>query len=165
MDESNRGTKRRRVNVNNDPHWTNWEYLAAFGEDELGYTYLDAIKRFCCLPSEEEAWLEELVRRARQAHDAAGQSRRGREAAWAVLRRAGMILRHDRMAELRVGAGILRPRAAFLWPGLNHEVVVSVHWKPVIQQDVPRHRRLQRPWNQRRDQDLGGQLPSDQEGV
>lgn len=120
---------KRRVNVNTDSHWTNWEYLAAFGEDELGYTYLEAIKRFCCLPSQEEAWLEDLVRRARQAHDQAGQSRNGREAAWAVLRRAGMILLHDRMEELRVGAGILRPRAAFRWPGTGRTVIVGAGWK------------------------------------
>ena len=126
---------RRRVDINTDPHWTNWEVLAAFGEDERGDTYLDAVKRFCCLPSEEDAWLEDLVRRARQAHDAAGQSRNGREAAWAVLRRAGMILLHERMRELRVGAGILKPRAAFRWPGIRREVVVGAGWKLKVHAD------------------------------
>ena len=126
---------KRRVNVNTDPHWTNWEILAAFGEDERGDTYLEAVKRFCCLSSPEEAWLEDLVRRARQAHDAAGQSRAGREAAWAVLRRAGMILLHERMKELRVGAGILKPRAAFRWPGIRREVVVGAGWKLKVHAD------------------------------
>lgn len=123
---------KRRVNVNTDPHWTNWEYLAAFGEDELGYTYLEAIKRFCCLPSQEDAWLDELVRRARLAHDRAGQCRAGREAAWSVLRRAGMILLHDMMAELRVGTSRMKPRAAFLWPGRGVRVVVAANWKTTI---------------------------------
>ncbi|MDP1592331.1 MAG: hypothetical protein Q8M07_31505 [Prosthecobacter sp.] len=119
----------RRKDVNTDPHWTNWEYLAAFGEDELGYTYLDAIKRFCCIPSEEDAWLDELVRRARAAHDQAGQSRMGREAAWRVLRRAGMILLHDRMDELKVGQGIMKPRAVFLWPTTSRTLTIATNWR------------------------------------
>lgn len=118
-----------RENVNTDPHWTNWETLAAFGEDELGYTYLDAIKRFCCIPSEEDAWLDELVRRARAAHDQAGQSRTGREAAWRVFRRAGMILLHDRMDELKVGQGILKPRAVFCWPMTSRTITVATNWR------------------------------------
>lgn len=127
----------RRKDVNTDPHWTNWEYLAAFGEDELGYTYLDAIKRFCCLPSDEDAWLDELVRAARQAHDLAGSSQLGRLAAWRVFRRAGMILLHDRMEELQVGRGILRPRAVFRWPMASRTITVATNWRVVAISTLP----------------------------
>lgn len=37
-----------RQDVSTDPHWVNWEYLAAFGEDERGYTFLEAVKQHCC---------------------------------------------------------------------------------------------------------------------
>jgi hypothetical protein len=84
--------------------------------------YLDAVKRFCCLSSVEDEWLDELVRQARAAHDQAGQSRTGRQAAWRVLRRAGMVLLHDRMDELKVGRGILTPRAVFLWPTTSRDL-------------------------------------------
>jgi hypothetical protein len=122
--------KRPRGRKNIDRHWTNWEYLAAFGEDEHGETYLDAVKRFCCLPSEEDVWLDNLVRKARMANDRAGKSRAGREAAWRVLRRAGMILLHDLMDELQVLVeGKRKPRAAFLWPCKAIFVIVTTEWK------------------------------------
>ena len=118
-----------REDRNTDPHWTNWEYLSAFGEDDLGYTYLDAIKQFCCMPSEEEMWLDELVREARRAYDRAGHSQTGRQAAWRVFRRAGMILLHDRMEELKVETGRLRPRAAFAWPSKSMTVIIATNWR------------------------------------
>lgn len=118
-----------RKDVNTDPHWTNWEYLAAFGVDDLGYTYLDAVKQFCCVPNEEEAWLEDLVRKAHRAHDRAGRSTTGRQAAWRVLRRAGMILLHDLMDDLKVETGKRKPRAAFRWPEMAMTVIVTTNWK------------------------------------
>ncbi len=118
-----------REERNTDPRWTNWEVLSAFGEDENGTTYLDAIKQFCCVPNEEEAWLGDLVRRARRAHDRAGQSATGRQAAWRVLRRAGMILLHDLMDDLKVETGKLKPRAAFRWPEMSITVIVTTTWK------------------------------------
>lgn len=123
-----------REERNTDPHWTNWDYLAAFGEDEQGYTYLEAIKRFCCLPSDEEAWIDDLVREAHRAYLRAGACQKGQAAAWRVLRRAGMILLHDLMADLRVGAGRLKPRAAFRWPTTTATtIIVATNWKPQIQ--------------------------------
>ena len=124
----------RREERNTDPHWTNWEYLAAFGVDDLGYTYLDAIRQFCCIPSDEDAWLEDLVKAAKRAHDRAGHSRTGQAAAWTVLRRAGMILLHDLMEDLKVG-GKMKPRAAFRWPSQGITVIVSNSWKPTSMPD------------------------------
>ncbi|MFA7331083.1 MAG: hypothetical protein WC326_08425 [Candidatus Delongbacteria bacterium] len=121
-------TTPKRENRNTDPHWTNWEYLAAFGEDDLGYTYLDAVKQFCSQPSEEERWLDELVRQARIAHDRAGLRRSGRHAAWSVFRRAGMILLHNEMHEMKV-KGKHGPRAVFLWPATALMVVVGTNWQ------------------------------------
>jgi len=118
-----------REERNLDPHWTNWEVLAAFGEDERGDTYLDAVKRFCCLPSEEDVWLDELVRAAHRAHDRAGSCQTGRMAAWRVFRRAGMILLHDFMEDLQVETGRLKPRAAFYWPAKAMTVVITTNWR------------------------------------
>ncbi len=117
-----------REDRNTDPHWTNWEYLSAFGEDDLGYTYLDAVKRFCCLPSEEDAWLDDLVRAAKRAHDRSGSSQTGRQAAWRVFRRAGMILLHDLMDDLQVETGKLKPRAAFFWPSQAMTLIITTAW-------------------------------------
>lgn len=119
-----------REDRNTDPRWTNWEYLSAFGEDDLGYTYLDAVKRFCCCPSDEELWLEDLVKRARRAYEDAGLSRSRRQAAWRVIRRAGMILLHDRMLDMRVWElRRKRPRAVFRWPSRRLTIVIGTNWK------------------------------------
>lgn len=124
-----------REERNTDPHWTNWEYLAAFGVDDLGYTYLDAIKQFCCLPSDEDVWLDELVRRARKAYTENGGSRTGQEAAWRVFRRAGMILLHDRMDTMKVQNFKIRaPRAAFIWPSKSLTIIVTTDWR--VDKDV-----------------------------
>ncbi|MDP2359187.1 MAG: hypothetical protein Q8O14_00325 [bacterium] len=128
--------KRPRGRRNVDPHWTNWEVLAAFGEDEHGGSYLDAVKRFCCMPHEEDVWLDNLVRQARQAHDRAGQSRAGREAAWEVLCQAGMVLLHDLMNELQVQVERKRkPRAAFYWPAMAVTVIINTNWRVSIVPD------------------------------
>lgn len=120
-----------REDRNTDPRWTNWEYLAAFGEDDLGYTYLDAIKQFFSLPSDEEVWLNELARQARHAHDMACLRNSGRQAAWSVFRRAGMLLLHDEMNK-RV-KGHRRPWAVFAWPGTRMVVTVGAGWRVTIQ--------------------------------
>lgn len=116
-----------REDRNTDPRWTNWEYLSAFGEDDLGYTYLDAVKRFCCCPSDEDLWLEDLVKRARKAYEHAGSRRSRRQAAWRVFRRAGMILLHDEMGKR--GRGKQRPQAVFSWPSRAMIVMVTTAWK------------------------------------
>ncbi len=119
---------RKRSEVGTDPLWVNWEYLAAFGQDERGYQYLDAIKLHCGIKSAEDEWMDNLVRRARQAHDEAGHCQRGQEAAWRVFRRAGMILFHDLMLEVGVGKPF-KPRAVFYSPVMARTMVVGPHWK------------------------------------
>jgi hypothetical protein len=76
------------------------------------------------------------VRKARQAHDRAGQSRNGREAAWNVLCEAGMVLLHGLMNELQVQVERKRkPRVAFYWPERAMTVIVSTNWRVSIVPD------------------------------
>ncbi|MDP2360615.1 MAG: hypothetical protein Q8O14_07665 [bacterium] len=117
-----------REDINTDPRWVNWEFLAAFGVDDTGHTYLDAIKQHCCVKSDEDQWMEDLVRRAHQVHDRAGHSAMGRNAACDFFRKAGMVLLPDFMDDLGVG-GTLKPRAAFWWPAALTTVIVHTNWK------------------------------------
>ncbi|MDP2361996.1 MAG: hypothetical protein Q8O14_14810 [bacterium] len=123
--------KHVRHDVNTEPRWLNWEFLAAFGVDESGYTYLDAVKQHCCAGLAREDWLEALIRRARKAYIAAGRSKYGQRAAWAVFRRAGMIMLHDLMDDLSEGRK-LGPMAAFQSPRTAEIVIIRRSWKAEI---------------------------------
>jgi hypothetical protein len=124
-----------REDVGSDPHWVNWEYLAAFGEDERGFTFVAAVKQYCCAQSDEEEWLEQLVKRARVAFDRAGHGATGLYAACRVLRaEGGMVILHDLMADL--GVGLPRnPRLAFRWQQSLMTVVVNWSWKVTAMPD------------------------------
>lgn len=119
-----------RKDVNTDPHWTNWEYLAAFGVDDLGYTYLEAVKRFCCIPSDEEVWLEDLINMAKLAFERAGSHRSRQQAACRVFRRAGMILLHDEMKKRAKGE--CRTQVVLIWPTMEKMVMITNKWKAII---------------------------------
>lgn len=120
----------RRQEMNTDRHWVNWEFLAAFGVDERGYTYLAAVKQHCCLADEPDEWLDNVVRRARKACEKVGSVRVGNRAAWRILRWAGLVVLHDLMKDLR-RPGRVGPHAAFFEPGTSQVWVVGRNWKRV----------------------------------
>lgn len=131
--KSARAKERRphtREEIGTDIRWVNWDLLAAFGEDERGYTYLAAILRYCCVEDRTTEWMELLVDRARAAHGRAGHGVRGQFAALRVFRRAGLVILHKLMDELGVGKP-MRPRAAFYSPITEQFVIVTTHWKTV----------------------------------
>lgn len=101
--------------------------MAAFGSDEVGNTYLDAVRRYCCTPEVGGEALQEIVQDAKAAFILAGNCDRGKRAAWDVLESAGMVLMHDRMKQLGV-ARPRGPRAAFFCPAQGRVFVLTYAW-------------------------------------
>lgn len=111
------------------PTRLSWDMMIAFGADEDGAEYLDAIKAHCCGPA-GEIDLPELVCRARAASRVAGHGLAGRRAAWRVLEQAGLELLPDLMADIGA-ARRSGPRAAFYCPVQGQTYILGFDWRLV----------------------------------
>lgn len=110
-----------------DPTKARWDMMAAFGSDEDGNSYLQAILQHCCTPNHEDETLLELIHRARSAYRDAGSFGKGRLAARGVLVQAGMVLLDDR--EQALAGGTQRaPLAVFYVPDMGQAYILSCTW-------------------------------------
>lgn len=110
-----------------DPTKVRWDMMAAFGSDEDGNSYLQAVMQHCCDPGPEDEALLDLVHRARQAYRDAGSYGKGRAAARGVLLQAGLVMLDDRTPT--GGRGTRRaPLAVFYFPERGQAYILSRTW-------------------------------------
>ena len=114
-----------------NPAKVRWDTLSAFGTDEAGNTYLDAVRAHCCTPVAGDDQVHEAIAAARDAFNQAGQCQRGKEAAWEVLEGAGLILLPVLMQELGVNRQ-RGPRAAFYSEWLQQSFILTYSWRLVL---------------------------------
>lgn len=109
--------------------------MSAFGEDDDGHTYLEAVLLHCCSPVGDQDLLD-IIKRARAAF---GLSRRGKHrAAWRVLESSGLTLLPTLMAELGVGRSH-GPRAAFYCPVRDQTFIIGYDWRLTERIDYQPH--------------------------
>jgi hypothetical protein len=113
--------------LSKDPSKVGWDMMTAFGSDEYGHQFLEAVVLHCT-PLSGDAWLEAVVQNAKTAFRESGFGMPGKRAAWTALEDAGLNILPDMMDAIGVNRSH-GPRAAFFYPLLDKAFIVSYNWQ------------------------------------